>query len=162
MHTTLLTVTVISALIWGSPTLADEGTENRNLQGSVVGTPHHGPNPHPHPHPHPRPGPNPHPGPGYLCQGQFWGGFSNGVQAMLNLTPAGWNRVNVAIHMNGGYVFAGEGTCDDWGAGRAHIDFYVQGPGTGWAHGWGDIWQNGPGAVVQGGINNGLNFSFSR
>lgn len=97
----------------------------------------------------------------YLCDGTFWGGFSNGVRASMTLVPRGRNSVDVYINIDGGYRFEGSGTCNAY-RGGADLDFFVRGPGTDWGRGWGSVWQNGPGATVQGRMENGLTYQFTR
>lgn len=100
--------------------------------------------------------------PNYLCQGTFWGGFSNGARANFTIQPRGRNHVDVYINIDGGYQFSGQGTCDSFRDGRTEISFFVQGPGTGWGRGWGNIWMNGRRTSVEGRMENGLNFHFQR
>jgi|GEM_PF-6111054 len=117
---------------------------------------------HPGPHPGPQPGPY-NPGPNQnqnLCQGSFWGSFSNGVRASMWLNPNGWDNVSVTVQIDGGPAFNGYGYCrQEWD--RATFNFDVQLNGQG-AKMWGNIWQNGYGATANGNVNNGLSFNFSR
>ena len=162
----ILTLAIILGLNTSYSAMADDRTSETQVQSAVASGhwqdgPVYGQDHWRRPGPGPRPGPPPPRRRSFLCDGTFWGGFSNGVRATMTLQQTGWNRVNVFIGIDGGYNFSGQGTCEEYN-GSAHIDFYVQGPGTNWGRGWGTVWYNGPGAVIQGNMENGLAFRFDR
>ena len=66
---------------------------------------------------------------GDLCSGTYWGRWSNGVGVTMRFSHRGWNNVDVYVENQGGYVFIGNGRCDQYGD-DAYIDFTMEGYGA--------------------------------